>query len=231
MPEVAQVNDCDEAARVLSGWGVAESRPVLVCVGGAQGLEDERQNAVRRLLSEHVLPVLERRGAVVVDGGTNAGLMRLLGEAAVVSRTAVPLIGVAAAGTVLLPGRPALIEDAAEPDPNHTGLLLFPGAQWGDEVPWIDDVAALIAGACPSATLMINGGEIAYRDVQTSVSAGRPVVAVAGTGRAADAIAQASRSEREDGPVADLAASGLVRTVGIDDPEAVGVLVDRLLSA
>lgn len=231
MADLARVGSFDEAARVLAGWDLTAPRPVLVCVGGAKGLGAEHQDAVRDLLLEQVLPVLERLGAVVVDGGTQSGIMRLLGEAAVLQGARVPLIGVAAEGTVRLPNHPAPMEGAAELEPHHTGILLFPGTEWGDEVPWIDGIADRLAGSAPSATLLVNGGEITYEDAQISVRSGRPVVVVSGTGRAADTIAGALDGGREDERAAGLAASGLVRAVGLQEPAAVGALVEQVLSA
>jgi hypothetical protein len=40
-------------------------------------------------------------------------------------------------------------------------------------------------------TVLMNGGQIAYRDVAASLGSGRPVVVLAGTGGTADAIVQA----------------------------------------
>jgi hypothetical protein len=58
-------------------------------------------------------------------------------------------------------------------EPNHTHVVVVPGADWGDEVPWLSAVAATIAGDAPSITLLANGGEIVYRDGQASLAAGR----------------------------------------------------------
>ena len=41
----------------------------------------------------------------------------------------------------------------------------------------------------PSVTLLVNGGEIAYQDIELSLEAGRPAIVISGTGRTADDIA------------------------------------------
>jgi hypothetical protein len=74
-------------------------------------------------------------------------------------------------------------------DPDHSHFLLVPGDEWGAEARWIARVATVLAGDTPSATVLINGGEIAYSDVERSVAAGRSVLAVAGSGRTADHLA------------------------------------------
>ena len=55
-------------------------------------------------------------------------------------------IGVAAEGTVLVPGAGTPSPDAVKLEPNHTLFLLVPGTRWGDEVQWMMDVAEVIAG-------------------------------------------------------------------------------------
>jgi hypothetical protein len=100
---------------------------------------------------------------------------------------------------------------------HHTHLLLVPGTEWGDEAPWIVDVADAVAGDRPSVTLLINGGEIAYDDADRSLDRGRPVVVLAGTGRTADAIADAAAGRSGDARGRRIARSGLTRIVPIDD--------------
>lgn len=56
---------------------------------------------------------------------------------------------------------------------------------------WLAEVADVIADDRPSATLVVNGGEITCDDVARSVARRRPVLVLAGTGRTIDAIAAA----------------------------------------
>jgi hypothetical protein len=74
-------------------------------------------------------------------------------------------------------------------------------------------VATEIAGGAPSATILINGGDIAFDDVANSLAAGRPVLVVQGTGRTADRIAAALDGDRTDARAAQLADSLLVTAV------------------
>jgi hypothetical protein len=76
---------------------------------------------------------------------------------------------------------------------HHTHFLFVPGEKWGDESPWLSMVATALAGSAPSATLLVNGGDVSRRDVALSLQARRPVVVVAGTGRLADELAASSR--------------------------------------
>ena len=77
----------------------------------------------------------------------------------------------------------------------------------------------------PSATLLVNGGEIAYADVLGSLDHGRPVVVLAGTGRTADAIAAALSTPDADSRAIHIARSALTRIVPVDDVDAVRAAV------
>ena len=72
-----------------------------------------------QVLRDEVVPVAERRDAVVIDGGTDSGVMQLIGRARSALGGRFPLIGVAAEGTVLVPeaGTPSpdAVETGAEP--------------------------------------------------------------------------------------------------------------------
>jgi hypothetical protein len=127
-------------------------------------------------------------------------------------------VGVAAVGTVTVPGGPPPRDDAAALDPDHSHFILVPGEDWGAEADWIARVATALAGDRPSATVVVNGGEIAYADIGRSLDAGRRVFVVAGSGRTADQVAAALRSEPADERAVALAGSDLVEAVSAGDP-------------
>ena len=209
--------------------GVQRDRPVVVLVGGAAGLADADAGALSAVMQGAVVPAVVRHGAVVVDGGTDSGVMRLIGRARAAAGAGFPLVGVAAEGTVRLPGVPAPSADAADLEPHHTAVLLVPGEEWGDEAPWIPQVAAAIAGRAASVTVLVNGGEIAYTDVTGSLGDARPVVVLAGSGRTADAIANASAGGDGDRRAVEIAASPLVRVVDMTDGAAIADALDAAL--
>jgi len=69
----------------------------------------------------------------------------------------------------------------------------------------------------PSVTVVVNGGEITFKDVSYSLQADRPVVTLDGTGRTADKLAAAVRGEATDGRATQLAASGQVLTIDLNN--------------
>jgi hypothetical protein len=225
-----RIASSDQVLAGIQRIGVQRDRPVMVLVGGAGGMEERVLETLAEVMRCAVVPTVMRHDAAVVDGGTDSGVMRLIGQARWTEAADFPLVGVAAEGTVTLPGTTPPSPDAAELEPHHTAFLLVPGSTWGDEAPWIRSVAAAIAGRRASVTVLINGGEIAYTDVAGSLADGRPVVVLAGSGRTADAIAQASTGGGGDQRAAKIAASPLAHIVDMTEARTVATALDTVLT-
>lgn len=227
--QATDVGDLGELASALTSLGLSPPRPTVVVVGGAGGLDHAGIERLRPVIATGIMPVLERLGAAAVDGGTLSGVMRMLGEARWAQGGAFPLVGVVAEGTVVVPGRPAPPGADAVLEPHHSHFMIVPGDQWGAEAPWIAHTATVLAGAAPSITVLINGGEIAYSDIERSVQAGRRVAVIAGSGRTADVIASALAGTGSDERALALTESGLVGAVPVDDPSALAELLASTL--
>jgi hypothetical protein len=225
-----RVDQPSELPGALAALGLQAPRLVVVLVGGAGGLDRAGLDRLRPLFESGLVPVVARLGAAAIDGGTWSGVMRLLGEACSGAGADVPLIGVAAAGTVTLPGGQPPQDDAAPLDPNHSHFVLVPGEEWGAEAGWIARVATELAGGEPSVTVVVNGGEIAYSDVERSLDAGRPVLTVAGSGRTADQLAAAMEGGPADERAVALVKSGLVQAVPADDPARLASVLTSVLT-
>ena len=228
MPPHVRVRQPGELPAALRALNVGVHRPVLVFVGGAGGMTPDHLAVTAKAL-ERVIPVLEEWQTAIVDGGTDSGIMKVTGRLRQAAGGHFPLVGVAAEGTVILPGRPAR-SDAAALEPRHTLVILVPGQAWGDESPWLSCVATAIADGQPSLTLVINGGQITYDDIDHSLQANRPVVVLDGTGRTADAIAAAARGDTADPKAARVAASPGTQIVSCNDPQALCSAIESILA-
>ena len=227
-----RVNQPAELPNALRKLGLHHSCPVLVVVGGAGKLTDDEMTRLRPLFVEVLAPLAEALGACVADGGTYSGVMHLMGQARTETQASFPLVGVAATGTVALSGTPLPCPDATPLEPNHTHFVLVPGSEWGDDSPWLPRVVSVLAKGAPSVTVVINGGENTWKDVSESVEAGRRVIAVAGSGRAADMLVGALRGETVDERGKELVASGLVQAVDVAaNPGRLSEMVKQTLSA
>jgi hypothetical protein len=221
---VVHADRVDDLPRLLREGGVATAVPVVVLVGGAAGLSEDERTRCDLLIRQCLVPELERVGACLVDGATDAGVIALAGRARHDAGARQPHLGVVAAGTAQLPDRAGNHADGDGGDrnglvglePHHSLVVVVPGDEWGDEVPWLAAVATAVAGGAPSITMLANGGDLAYDDVRHSLAANRPVLALTGTGRTADEIAAAQSGAPADGRARELAASSLVRSVAFD---------------
>jgi hypothetical protein len=221
----------EELASRLTELDLRAPRPVLVLVGGADGLTDAQLARLRPLFEEGLAPLADALGACVIDGGTDAGVMALIGQARAKLGASFPLIGVTATGTVKPDDSAEGRATASSLEPNHSHLVLVPGARWGDESQWLADVASWVADDAPSVTVVINGGEVTFGDADLSVSAGRPVLVVSGSGRAADEMAAALQEQSCDNRAAKLAASGMVEAVDLaDGPQTIARAVAAVLT-
>lgn len=175
---IAEDNDVPEA---LSQLEIPHPKPVIVLVGGAGGIGWWDQFPMSKAI-RIIARLAEETQSVVVDGGTQAGIMAEIGKQRKQYRFSFPLVGVVF-DNLLLKEEPQSILD-----PNHTHFFLVPGEDWGDESAWISKIATAIAGDQKSITVLVNGGNISKTDVGYSLLENRPAFVMRGTGRMADEI-------------------------------------------
>lgn len=211
-----------ELSDSLRELGLVPSRSVIVLVGGAGGLMDRELDRLRPLFTESIAPLAEETGAVVIDGGTDSGIMSLMGRARSISPYHFPLIGIAVEKLVTWPN---FTNSSFDPPTNgqtaleshHTHFILVPGSDWGEESVWISQIANMLAGSLQSVTVLINGGDIAYQDVAHSARHRRQVIVVAGSGRTADIFTDTMSGITAESRASKLLATGLFTFVHLEN--------------
>ncbi len=180
---VTAVNIADDKdiPQALIDLQIPHPKPVIVLVGGASGIGWLDKFPMRKAIRV-IAKLAEETGSVVVDGGTQAGIMQEIGRQRRQNKFTFPLIGVVF-DSLLMQEEPGSILD-----PNHTQFFLIPGNDWGDESAWISKMGTAIAGDQKSITVLVNGGNISRSDVQYSLLENRPTFVMRGTGRMADEI-------------------------------------------
>jgi SLOG in TRPM, prokaryote len=207
----------DEPAHLpamLGTLGLYCARSVIVLVGGANLFSAPDQERLRPLFIDVLVPLAESLQAAVIDGGTDTGVMHLIGQARAKLHATFPLIGVIPDGKVQLPERP-LPGEIVYPEPHHTHFILVPGSQWGDEARWMTRLADVLAQGAPSVTLLMNGGDVAWQDVSESVESKRLVIVIDGSGRTADILADAVHGQTTHTLARTLVNSGLLRVIDL----------------
>ena len=220
---------------------------VVLVAGGDDALDEALRPRLTQLVARGLVRTLRevagQQGgaarALCVARASGSGLPTLLGRAVADSGGAISLLGVAPAGVLALPGEAAAGAGVAG-DPVVAGLshlLITPGAAWGDELaPKIEFVRALVAtpsamavGAASAMAaprpmlLLIGGGPAALTEVLLAVRCGWPVLLVAGSGGAADALVRQigqGEADGDDPAVAEILADGHLSCLTLGDKAA-----------
>ena len=69
------------AQAILDALEIASPRGVLLLFGATAGLDDTRKANLATLFADGVIPVATELGALIIDGGTQSGVMAMMGEA------------------------------------------------------------------------------------------------------------------------------------------------------
>jgi hypothetical protein len=175
------IKEDKEIPEALTELQIPHPKPVIVLVGGAAGIGWLDKFPMRKAV-RIVAKLAEETQSVVVDGGTQAGIMTEIGRQRKRNKFAFPLVGVVF-DSLLMKEEAGSVLDA-----NHTHFFLVPGDDWGDESAWISKIATFIADDRKSITVLVNGGNISKTDVEYSLLANRTTFVMRGTGRMADEI-------------------------------------------
>jgi hypothetical protein len=188
----------DDVADVIARMGLAapaQGRPVIVTCGGADGLADAALEQAGAMVEAAVAVAAEVTGAMMVDGGTSAGVMRLTGQARARRPRALPvLVGVAPAGLVTYPAGPA--GEGVPLEENHSHFILADSSQWGGETRLLMAVAEALAGDGQVVMVLAGGGPVARSEALEAARRGWPLFTVGGTGGETEEILQLWESYR-----------------------------------
>jgi hypothetical protein len=206
------------AQAILDALEIALPHAVILLFGGAAGLDDSRKANLATLFADGVIPVAAELGGLIIDGGTQSGVMAMMGEAVARSAQRCELLGIAPAGKVTYPGGGQItIADSTPLEPNHSHFVLVESNEWGSETVKMLELAG--AFNAPIVAILVNGGAIAADEALQSVRNGWQLLVIEGSGRFADDLSAAVR----DGQVAksveisEIVRSGRVALFHADD--------------
>ncbi len=172
--------------------------PCIFISGGAGQMSEEDIEKTRQIMDEGVAKFASENGITVIDGGTESGVMKMIGEARRTHNYSFPLIGIAPYGKVQYPGRVNENQEA-ELDGNHSHFILVDSDEWGGESQTIIDLTRHICGNKQKHALgiLINGGKISQQDIYLATAQGDhkiPILVLEGSGRFANQLATAFRT-------------------------------------
>lgn len=213
--------------RVQAHLGIASGQNTIFAIGGAGGMSPEDIERTQQMV-DVVAAFAQKHGLVVIDGGTEGGIMQMFGDARLRGNYTFPLIGIAPLAQVRWPGHE---NDAAQADleDSHSHFVLVEGTEWGSESHLLQDLARQISGQGKGkvAGILINGGNIAMQEIGMAVERGLPMFVVEGSGRTADAVAMALRTgTAEQEILKSIVAEGDVQF--LQTTEAAASITDKL---
>ncbi len=183
--------ELSELQQALTELNLQSSYPVIVLIGGA--IAEPQANATTQAI--HTIAKLAHElNILIICGGTDMGVMAEIGQVRSQNNYTFPLVGMTLEDLVTWPGGPQSTKflwwgiKRWQLEPHYPYFILVPGKYFGDESSWIVNAASIFSKGKQSVTILINGGEISRKDIQLSLEAGRPVIALSRTGRLADEI-------------------------------------------
>ena len=208
------------AQAIIEALEIKSPHAVILLFGGAAGLDDSRKAHLATLFADGVTPVAAELGALIIDGGTQSGVMAIMGEAVAQHPATCQLLGIAPKGKITHPeiARASAVSDGAPLEPHHSHFVLVESAEWGGETGKMLELAR--AFNAPTVAILVNGGAIAADEALHSVRNGWQLLVVEGSGRFADELSAAVRDGQsaESAEVSEIARSGRVALFNVDDP-------------
>ena len=197
---------------IIGALDIRGHKAVLLIIGGADSIDEKLKSRLTQLFSRGIARAVATMSAVTVDGGTQAGVMALMGEGVADRGFKSALVGVAPLGLVSYPGSEGKGETPL--DPNHSHFVLVGGKAWGSETGVIFKlVSALRSSKTPAVALLIGGGAVTKNEALQAVRQNLPLHIVEGSGGTADEIASAWKAKRrqpEDPVMAEIISDGRI---------------------
>ena len=181
-----------EAQHVSSLLNLPPFSSVIMLMGGAGSMGKTDASRLTELFTHGIARFAATQNTLVIDGGTQSGVMELIGIALAEQAHKFSLLGVAPASLVSYPGQSSNMGQGeyVPLDPNHSHFVLVETDTWGGETATMYELAQLFSRNRPSVAILINGGTIALQETLYNVRQQRPIIVFQGSGRAAGDVAR-----------------------------------------
>jgi hypothetical protein len=206
------------AQQIIDRLDIPNPRGLVVLNGGTAKLEPAMHERLAAALQVGLARIVAQEGLTAINGGTDAGIFQLFGQGRARWGQGAPCIGVAVASLVSWPGRP---EGEALLEPHQSHFVLVEGNHWGAETDTMYALVSVWAQQCPTVSVFASGGEICIREMQMNVAQKRPMILLAGSGRATDAVLAArATGSAEDPRLVQIAERGRIIPFALSEPPA-----------
>jgi hypothetical protein len=211
MPDLIEIPSSDSPEG--AGARFKHEADVIFLIFGS--LESALSLQVRSTFARALVPVALYANALLIDNGSNDGLAALLGQAAQQVDKSPTLLGILPSGV-------------AEPDPNHTSVMLLP-AQWPDPAKSSFLITASLAESKSTVkkqviALLVGGGDPDKLTALRCARRGWPLLIMKGAGGHGDAVLSAKNSVETGTPlekiadpdIREIVDTGTIRAIQLD---------------
>jgi hypothetical protein len=200
-----------KAAEIINALAIPPYKAVILIIGGADSVDEKLRPRLIQLFSRGIARAAANASAVIIDGGTQSGVMEMMGQGVADRGFQASLIGVAPAGLVTYPDSEANADTPL--DPNHSHFVLVDGNALGSELPTIFNMAKALMTKVPGVVILASGGANARNELIHAVRQNLKVIVVEGSGGLADEVAAACKQKPtlpEDPVLAEIIADGRI---------------------
>lgn len=218
------------STEILTQLEIEQPQALILNVGGSAEVDEKSKSLLMQLFSRGIARAAAEVEAMIIDRGTQWGVMQMMGEGVAARGRKSLLLGVAPENKVDYPGKTTAeaAENLASLEPNHTHFVLVKSDEWGGESSSICNLAKAIAertlitsrieeksesdsktaieaeglGPVPVVTILTSGGSVTKKELLFSVRQGWPIIVLQGSGQLADQIVELYKSQ-SDGLIED----------------------------
>lgn len=207
--EAAEKEDPESAPPVEPHRRFTHPSSVMCIFGGASGLHHMLQPGLEALVVDGLIAAATELDSMIIDGGTDAGIMAMVGKAlTAIGPRQIRTVGVAPGPLTTGPddaqsqrSKDASVGETAKCplEPHHSSFILTSKHQktWGSETETMFAIIAAARAFFPTVAVLANGGPIAQSEVLRAVRMGIPLVVIGGSGRLADQLARCVAQSEE----------------------------------
>lgn len=235
MPSLAvRASNDDDPAEIAGLLDLYDPRLALLILGGSVDMDAEDSHNLRNTLEQGLAEYAQANHLAIIDGGTDAGVMQLIGNIRADKGFSFPLIGVAPINLVRYPGYEN--PDGYELNVGHSHFIFTDEGDWGDETDMMVRFTQCLSTERDlyAVAIIINGGKIVRQETYRLALTERlkmPVIVLEGSGRFADTLAEAiHRGDSDDAELQAIITKGNIHLANVaDGPDALRQTLDRFL--
>ena len=231
----------DNAENIIDALALKSYKVIILVLGGADNINTELVPKLIQLFGRGIAKAAIEAEAIIIDGGTQSGVMAMMGEGVARRDYKTQLIGVAPLTKISYPDKGST--NGTPLEPNHSHFVLVEGKEWGTETATIFNLIKVLSSQhqsevelnekntksaskndtskIPVVAILAGGGMITKDEVLYTVRQNIPLIVIQGSGGFADEISSAWEKKEtapDDPLMAEIIADAKLHFHQLDKP-------------